>query len=164
MLQRCRVLSKGGRKVKGNFKSRTSDNTPTYDLDVEWLPRPARLGYYHLDEVRDWMMRETLDGKTEQFDYVRQLHRTWGGVPAIPVLGDTEPRFPVGVQKRNHSAPRKFLTKWHRANHPGIWLNRWLIPRAPWHHEERTMHSDHYPKMKYYYHNVNKGASANNKD
>ena len=130
-------------------KSRPSDAVPSYEHDVEWIPRPSNLGYYHIDALRNWMMRETLDGNTAAFDHVRNLHRTWAGVVAIPCLGDSEPRFPKGVYKRSHQSSTKFTTRWHKANHPGVWLNRWLMPRAPWHYTERKMHSDHYPKIVY---------------
>eukprot|EP00759_Apiculatamorpha_spiralis_P052745 PhF_6_TR5998/c0_g1_i1/m.8653 len=126
-------------------KARPSDSTPMYELDVEWLPRPSRLGYYHIDDAREWMMRETLDGTgTATFDHIRTLHKTWGGAPCLPALGDAEPKFPRGVYKYTHGAPKKFLTRWHKANHPNVWLNRWLMPRAPWHFTERTLHADHF--------------------
>ena len=109
-------------------KGRASDNTPAYDKGpVEWLPRPVRLSWTTVDETRDWMIRQTLDGKTEEFDKIRDIQRQWHQHPQRPVLGDVEPKFPRMVYKDNHSARRRFITRWHRANTPNQWL--WL-PRT----------------------------------
>lgn len=145
MLRRNVILL--GKPMRG--RSRAGDAVPSYELDVEWIPRPTWLAWYHVDDARKWMMRETLEGRTESFDHLRNLHRTWGGTPLVPCLGDAEPKFPRGIYKRSHTAPAKFLVRWHKANHPGIWLGKWLIPNASWHYMGRKTHPDHYPKMEY---------------
>ena len=109
-------------------KGRPSDNSPSYDKGpVEWLPRPVRLTWSTVDDLQQWMIRQTLDGKQEEFDKVRELQRQWHQHPQRPVLGDVEPRFPRMVYKDNHKAKRRFIIRWHRANSPNQWL--WL-PRT----------------------------------
>lgn len=110
-----------GRENK--MRSKPSDNTAWYDKGpVEWLPRPVRLSYDTLDQLRDWMMRETLDGKTEEFVKVREINREWSQHPKMPVLGDVEPRFPHNLFKLNHRASKRFLLRWHKANSPNNWM------------------------------------------
>lgn len=119
---------RGGFGRLNKMRSKPSDNTAWYDKGpVEWLPRPVRLTYSHLDQLRDWMMRETLDGKTEEFNKIRDLHREWGQHPLMPVLGDVEPKFPRNLFKNNHRAKRRFLLRWQKANSPNNWM--WL-PRG----------------------------------
>ena len=132
-------------KPKGR-NSKPSDATATYEHDVEWFPRPSILHWYHVDEVREWMMRETLDSRTESFDYIRDLHKKWGGVPTIPHLGESEPKFPKGVYKQAHGARMKFASRWQKANHPGIWSRPggWLVPYAPWHFPSNRSHASHF--------------------
>lgn len=120
------------------MRSKPGDNVAWYDKGpVEWLPRPVRLTYGQLDELRDWMMRETLEVKTEEFHRARELHREWSQHPKMPVLGDVEPRFPKNLFKTNHRAKRRFLLRWHKANSPNNWM--WM-PRpsqgapTPLHH------------------------------
>ena len=56
----------------GKMRSKPGDNVAWYDKGpVEWLPRPVRLSYEHLDKARDWVMRETLDGRYEQINVIR---------------------------------------------------------------------------------------------
>lgn len=125
MLQRtCFLLGSTKRMVR---KGKPSDNTPIYDAvrgPVEWLPRPVRLPWSTVDETRDWMMRATLDGDSHEFDKIRELQKSWGGMPHRPVLGDVEPKFPRQVYKDNHQARRKFIQRWHKANSPNQWM--WL--------------------------------------
>ncbi|CCW69219.1 unnamed protein product [Phytomonas sp. Hart1] len=111
------------------MRSKPSDNVAWYDKGpVEWLPRPVRLTHDHLDRLRAWMMRETLEGRTEAFDRIRALHREWSQHVLMPVLGDVEPRFPTNLFKQNHCAKRRFLVRWHKANTPEHWV--WM-PRGP---------------------------------
>lgn len=110
-----------GRENK--MRSKPSDNVAWYDKGpVEWLPRPVRITYGQLDALRDWMMRETIDGKYEAFHHIRALHREWSQHPLLPVLGDVEPKFPLNLYKQNHRAKRRFLIRWHKANSPQHWL------------------------------------------
>lgn len=110
-----------GRENK--MRSKPSDNVAWYDKGpVEWLPRPVRITYGQLDSLREWMMRETLDGKHEAFHNIRGLHREWSQHPLLPVLGDVEPKFPLNLYKQNHRAKRRFLLRWHKANSPQHWL------------------------------------------
>eukprot|EP00796_Vickermania_ingenoplastis_P008099 gene8099-5635_t len=116
-----------GRENK--MRSKPSDNVAWYDKGpVEWLPRPVRITYRQLDELRDWMMKDTLQGKTESFHTIRAMHREWSQHPLMPVLGDVEPKFPLNLYKQNHRAKRRFLLRWHKANSPQHWL--WC-PRGP---------------------------------
>nr|CCC95613.1 unnamed protein product [Trypanosoma congolense IL3000] len=102
------------------MRSKPSDNVAWYDKGpVEWLPRPVRLTYDHLDQLQQWMMRATLDGRTEEFNYIRDLHREWSQHPLMPVLGDVEPKFPLNLFKQNHKAKKRFLVRWHKAQHAG---------------------------------------------
>lgn len=118
---------------KSHLKKKLGDTAPQFDKGpIEWLPRPVKLAYYHIDELRDWMMRETLDGKTDEFNKLRELQREWGQHPLRPVLGDVEPRLPKNLFKANHIARRRFLLRWHKANHPLNWA--WL-PRTATHPE-----------------------------
>jgi hypothetical protein len=111
------------------ISQKQTDNTPFFDRGpVEWLPRPVRLDYDTLDEARDWMMRQTLDGQVEEFNTMRSLMKEWSQQSKRPILGEVEPRFPVGVVKRSHSAPRRFELRWAKANSPNNWL--WM-PREP---------------------------------
>lgn len=137
-----------GRENK--MRSKPSDNVAWYDKGpVEWLPRPVRITYAQIDALRDWMMRETLDGKHEAFHHIRALHREWSQHPLLPVLGDVEPKFPLNLYKQNHRAKRRFLIRWHKANSPIHWL--WA-PRGsgvptPLHYQNPIQ----YPEMWRYY-------------
>lgn len=120
---------RGGLGRNNKMRSKPSDNVAWYDKGpVEWLPRPVRLTYEHLDQLRDWMMRETLSGSTTEFNRIRELHREWSQHPLMPVLGDVEPKFPLNLFKQNHRAKHRFLVRWHQANTPANWL--WM-PRGP---------------------------------
>lgn len=111
------------------IRSKAGDNNPYYDRGpVEWIPRPVRLTYSTIDQVREWMIRETLDGKTAEFNNIRDLHRQWSQHPKRPVLGDVEPRFPKQVYKQAHRIRQKFLYRWHKANSPDHWM--WM-PKEP---------------------------------
>ncbi|KAH9598004.1 hypothetical protein LSM04_000554 [Trypanosoma melophagium] len=111
------------------MRSKPSDNVAWYDKGpVEWLPRPVRLTASHNDQLRQWMMRATLDGNTDAIHAVRELHREWSQHPLMPVLGDVEPKFPLNLFKQNHKAKKRFLIRWHKANTPVNWL--WM-PRGP---------------------------------
>ncbi|ORC91370.1 uncharacterized protein TM35_000063750 [Trypanosoma theileri] len=111
------------------MRSKPSDNVAWYDKGpVEWLPRPVRLTPNHNDQLRQWMMRATLDGNTDAFQHIRELHREWSQHPLMPVLGDVEPKFPLNLFKQNHKAKKRFLIRWHKANTPVNWL--WM-PRGP---------------------------------
>ncbi|EPY37550.1 hypothetical protein AGDE_05671 [Angomonas deanei] len=135
-----------GRENK--MRSKPSDNTALYDKGpVEWIPRPVRLTYAQLDQLRDFMMRETLHPNqninqnatnfhqnnnnnntcSEVVTEIRRLHHEWSGHPLLPVLGDSEPRFPHNLYKQNHRARHRFIVRWHKANSPQHWL--WL-PRG----------------------------------
>ena len=110
------------------MRSKPSDNTPWYDKGlVEWIPRPVRITTSTLDDLRDWVMRQTLDGKVDEIQKVRDLHREWSHHPMRPVLGDVEPKLPKNIYKRNHRAYRLFKYRWHKANSPNNWA--WL-PRT----------------------------------
>ncbi|CUF77766.1 Hypothetical protein, putative [Bodo saltans] len=128
------------------MRSKASDNTAWYDKGpVEWLPRPVRLSYDTIDQLRDWMMRETLDGRTEEFIKAREIHREWSQHPKMPVLGDVEPRFPHNLFKMNHRAGKRFLVRWHKANSPNNWM--WMPKPSqgavtPLHHSSPA----HYPE------------------
>lgn len=118
------------------MRSKVSDNVAWYDKGpVEWLPRPVRLTYDQIDQLRDWMMRETLDGKTEEFFKIRELHRDWAQHPKLPALGDVEPKFPKNLFKQNHRAKKRFLVRWHKANSPNnwMWLPRGSVSPTPLH-------------------------------
>lgn len=131
------------RCLKKRPKAGPSDNSAAVDRGpVEWLPRPVRLPYSTLDELRDWMMRSTLDNKYEDFNRFRDLQREWGQHPPRPMLGDAEPKFPKKVVKDNHKSRRRFLYRWHRANSPNQWL--WL-PKAGTVPERRS-HAADYPE------------------
>ena len=117
------------------MRSKVSDNVPWFDKGpVEWIPRPVRLPWSTVDDVRNWMMRETLDGHTAEFHKIRELHREWSQHPKRPVLGDLEPKFPSFLYKRNHRAKSKFIYRWQKANSPNHWL--WM-PRDAAH---QTLH------------------------
>ena len=73
------------------------------------------------------MMRETLDGKTAEFNTIRDMHREWSQHPRRPVLGDVEPKFPRNVYKMNHRAKSRFIYRWQKANSPNHWV--WM-PRG----------------------------------
>lgn len=121
---------RGGVGRANKMRSKPSDNVAWYDKGpVEWLPRPVRLTYDHLDGLRDWMMRETLNGgQSGEFARIRELHREWSQHPLMPVLGDVEPKFPLNLFKQNHRAKHRFLVRWHKANTPTNWM--WM-PRGP---------------------------------
>jgi hypothetical protein len=138
------LRSSGLRLVqRKKFRNKPSENTPAWDKGpVEWLPRPVRMPYQTLDELRDWVMRRTLDNNYDDINAFRNVQREWGQHPPRPVLGDFEPKFPKKVYKDNHVARKRFLYRWHRANSPMHWL--WL-PRtgqAP----ERRGHASDYPE------------------
>ena len=147
MLCRSRLCLAGSKRMAR--KGRASDNTPLYDRGpVEWMPRPVRMPWSTIDETRDWMMRATLDGNTDEFDKLRDMQRTWHQHPARPVLGDVEPKFPKMVYKENHQARRKFIIRWHKANSPNQWL--WL-PRtgnAPEHRARNDEYPEYWNKRK----------------
>lgn len=130
-------------------KGRPSDNSPVFDKGpVEWLPRPVRLTFSTIDAAREFIMRQTLDGKTEEVDKIRELQRQWHQHPQRPVLGDCEPKFPRMVYKDNHHARRRFIIRWHRANTPNQWL--WL-PRtgnAPEHRARLEDYPEYWNKQK----------------
>ena len=137
MLRVSQLLAKS--KVR---KGRPSDNTPAWDKGpVEWLPRPVRMPYSTLDELRNWVTRAQLDQQYDELNKLRDTQRDWGRQPQRPVLGDYEPRFPKKVYKDNHIARRRFLFRWHRANTPLQWM--WL-PRAG--NAERRAHAGDYPE------------------
>jgi hypothetical protein len=132
-----------GRTKKAKRASRASDNTPLYDKGpVEWIPRPARLPVTTIDAARNWMMRQTLDGDMTEINRLRDVHREWAQMPLRPVLGDVEPKLPLGVYKDNHIARRRFLYRWHKGNSPNHWM--WLPKTgfAP----ERRQHASDYPE------------------
>lgn len=107
------------------FRSKVSDNVPWYDKGpVEWIPRPVRLPYSTIDEAREWVMRQQLDGNHEPFNVMRKMMQEWSQHPKLPVLGDIEPKFPRGYFKRSHKIHQKFQYRWHKANSPNNWL--WL--------------------------------------
>lgn len=120
---------RNGMGRENKMRSKPSDNVAWYDKGpVEWLPRPVRLTYDQLDQLRDWMMKETIAGRAEEFNKIRHLHREWSQHPLMPVLGDVEPKFPLNLYKQNHRAKRRFLVRWHKANSPTYWM--WM-PRGP---------------------------------
>ena len=133
------------------LRSKPGDNVAWYDKGpVEWLPRPVRLTYDQLDQLRDWMMRETVDGRTEEFDKIRDLHREWAQHPRMPALGDVEPKFPKNLFKSNHRAKKRFLVRWHKANSPDHW--KWL-PRGssgptPLHYTSHSQFPEHWQSGK----------------
>ena len=98
------------------------DNTPLWDKGpVEWIPRPIRITYATIDELQQTIMRQTIDGKWDDINRVREAHRQWSQTPLKPVLGDVEPKFPRGVYKHSHLAHTRFKYRWHKANHPMQW-------------------------------------------
>eukprot|EP00758_Cryptobia_borreli_P008964 Tbor_TRINITY_DN5431_c1_g3::TRINITY_DN5431_c1_g3_i1::g.24774::m.24774 len=113
---------KGKNSKKGYLRLKAGDNVAQYDKGpVEWIPRPVRLTYANLDDLRNWMMQETVQGKTDEFTKIRELHREWSQHPMRPVLGDVDPRLPKNLFKASHIARRRFLMRWHKANHPLHW-------------------------------------------
>uniref|UniRef100_A0A7S1L875 Uncharacterized protein n=1 Tax=Neobodo designis TaxID=312471 RepID=A0A7S1L875_NEODS len=144
MLKRTHLL--GWRRFLDKHKSRRkrpNDNNPDMNQGpVEWLPRPVRFTWAHVDELQQWSMRKQLDADYDELNKFRDFHREWSQHPTRPVLGDYEPKMPRKIYKDNHVARVRFLYRWHRANSPKHWL--WL-PRtgsAP----ERRAHASDYPE------------------
>lgn len=133
------------------MRSKPSDNVAWYDKGpVEWLPRPVRLTYDHLDQLRDWMMRTTLDGQTTaQFTPIREMQREWSQHPLMPVLGDVEPKFPLNLYKQNHRAKHRFLVRWHKANHPlnWHWMPRGVGVETPLHRTSPSQFPENWRQM-----------------
>lgn len=143
---------KANRGRKAFKKPKAGDTTPQFDKGpVEWMPRPVKLSYQHIDELRDWMMRETIDGRNDHFHKVKELQREWSQHPLRPVLGDVEPKLPKGLFKKNHVAKSRFLLRWHKANHPLHWM--WM-PRpstgalTPLHYDSPAKYADNWKELK----------------
>ena len=142
MLRRTTVRPVG--RLRDRYKSRRTkptDNNPDMTRGaVEWLPRPVRLTYSHVNELQEWSMRQQLDGDYTEINHMRNVQREWGQHPPRPMLGDAEPSLPKGIWKDNHIARTRFLIRWHRANSPNHWM--WLpkTGAAP----ERRQHASDY--------------------